>query len=53
MDTTKSIAELSEPEETSLRVEAEAAKALAWEMIEPGRFKPRRIRGSFHGADLG
>jgi hypothetical protein len=25
----------------------------AWEMIEPGRFQPRRTRGSFPGRDLG
>lgn len=25
----------------------------AWEMIEPGRYMPRRIRGSFPGRELG
>lgn len=25
----------------------------SWEMIEPGRFQPRRTRGSFPGRDLG
>ena len=25
----------------------------AWEEIEPGRFMPRRIRGSFRGRALG
>ena len=25
----------------------------AWEQIEPGRFMPRRIRGSFRGGKLG
>ena len=25
----------------------------AWEEIEPGRFQPRRIRGSFRGRALG
>ena len=25
----------------------------AWEEIEPGRFMPRRVRGSFPGAKLG
>jgi hypothetical protein len=24
-----------------------------WEEIEPGRYKPRRIRGSFRGRELG
>lgn len=50
MDTTKTSDEHADP---SFPVEAEEEKAVAWEMIEPGRFKPRRIRGSFHGADLG
>ena len=26
---------------------------LAWEEIEPGRFMPRRVRGSFQGGKLG
>jgi hypothetical protein len=25
----------------------------AWELIEPGRYMPRRIRGSFPGRELG
>jgi uroporphyrinogen-III decarboxylase len=25
----------------------------AWEMIEAGRYMPRRIRGSFRGRELG
>jgi len=25
----------------------------AWEEIEPGRFLPRRVRGSFRGGKLG
>ncbi len=25
----------------------------AWEEIEPGRFMPRRVRGSFQGGKLG
>jgi hypothetical protein len=27
--------------------------APAWEQIEPGRYMPRRIRGSFRGGKLG
>jgi hypothetical protein len=27
--------------------------APAWEQIEPGRYRPRRIRGSFPGRELG
>jgi hypothetical protein len=28
-------------------------KAPAWELIEPGRYMPRRIRGSCLGRELG
>ena len=31
----------------------ETAKILAWEMIENGRYRPRRIKGSLLGRDLG
>jgi hypothetical protein len=31
----------------------DAAKPPAWEMIENGRYRPRRIRGSFLGRELG
>jgi hypothetical protein len=30
-----------------------APEAVAWEMIETGRYMPRRIRGSFRGRELG
>jgi len=30
-----------------------AGSAPAWEQIEAGRYKPRRIRGSFPGRELG
>lgn len=30
-----------------------AAKVSAWEMIEIGRYMPRRVRGSFPGRELG
>jgi len=33
--------------------ETEAGPPLAWEMIENGRYMPRRIRGSFRGRELG
>jgi hypothetical protein len=29
------------------------ASVSAWEMIEAGRYMPRRIRGSFPGRELG
>jgi hypothetical protein len=31
----------------------EAEKPPAWEMIEKGRYRPRRIRGSLLGRELG
>jgi hypothetical protein len=33
--------------------EAEVDKPQAWEMIEKGRYQPRRIRGSLLGRELG
>jgi hypothetical protein len=33
--------------------EAPAENFPAWEMIEAGRYRPRRIRGSFPGRELG
>jgi len=33
--------------------ESLAELAPAWEQIENGRYMPRRIRGSFHGRELG
>jgi hypothetical protein len=30
-----------------------ASVVRAWEMIEPGRYMPRRTRGSFPGRELG
>jgi hypothetical protein len=30
-----------------------ADEVRAWEEIEPGRFMPRRVRGSFRGGKLG
>jgi len=32
---------------------AREAGIAAWEMIEAGRYMPRRIRGSFPGRELG
>jgi hypothetical protein len=32
---------------------AEETTVPAWEMIEAGRYMPRRIRGSFPGRELG
>jgi hypothetical protein len=41
-----------EPERTSLPEDA-AEKPQAWELIEVGRYRPRRIRGSCLGRELG
>jgi hypothetical protein len=34
-------------------VNLEPTSVSAWEEIEPGRFQPRRTRGSFPGRELG
>jgi hypothetical protein len=50
---------MSELEPTSDAQERAADTAIdsepiqAWEEIEPGRFMPRRVRGSFQGGKLG
>jgi hypothetical protein len=33
--------------------EAAAEDVPAWELLEAGRYMPRRIRGSFRGRELG
>jgi hypothetical protein len=33
--------------------DSDTADTPAWEMIEPGRYQPRRIRGSHRGRHLG
>lgn len=40
------------PTDAQERAATEAAEA-PWEEIEPGRFMPRRVRGSFRGRALG
>jgi hypothetical protein len=45
-----------EPETPSdIRLVPQAAEehVPAWEQIETGRYRPRRIRGSFRGRELG
>lgn len=32
---------------------ADVANLAAWELVDVGRFRPRRIRGSFRGRELG
>jgi hypothetical protein len=41
----------SEPGHVAQQAEVEDVQA--WEMIEPGRYRPRRIRGSLLGRELG
>ena len=33
--------------------ETESDNGPAWEMIDTGRYRPRRIRGSYRGRELG
>ena len=40
------------PTDAQERAASEATE-LPWEEIEPGRFMPRRVRGSFRGRALG
>jgi hypothetical protein len=40
------------PEESGL-ADVRRSDVPPWEMIAPGRYMPRRIRGSFHGRELG
>jgi hypothetical protein len=49
-----SIAESHEQgEPTPQTAEETAEQPPAWEMIEDGRYRPRRIRGSYQGRELG
>jgi hypothetical protein len=42
-----------EPKPTPQAISTTAEQLPAWEMIETGRYMPRRIRGSFPGRELG
>ncbi|HKI33301.1 MAG TPA: hypothetical protein VKA46_15720 [Gemmataceae bacterium] len=56
MDAERSCGAVGEPEGVSTPpspAEAVAEQPRAWEMIEHGRYMPRRIRGSCHGRELG
>jgi hypothetical protein len=41
------------PPTSSRRTPTDSGDLLAWQMIEQGRYMPRRIRGSFRGRELG
>jgi len=40
-------------EQFSVDTEAQTEEVKAWEMVDSGRYMPRRIRGSFPGRALG
>ena len=41
------------PEDSQQRAALLPTAEVPWEEIEPGRFMPRRVRGSFRGQALG
>jgi hypothetical protein len=46
--------ERTDPQETAANAPAVAeAEVAAWEQVEPGRYMPRRVRGSCRGLALG
>jgi hypothetical protein len=57
MDNTDELVERTNEQETlatrELIGEGTAQTPGAWEMIAPGRYMPRRVRGSCHGRELG
>jgi len=46
---------MDKPQEEIENIEGEKspAAATAWELVEAGRYRPRRIRGSCRGRELG
>ena len=53
MNTDKPPADPQEREPDQPADADEASAGPAWEQIEPGRFMPRRVRGSYRGGKLG
>lgn len=45
--------ELNGPNSPHFSLPVEQSDEEAWEQVEPGRFMPRRVRGSCHGRALG
>ena len=45
--------ELSGPNAAHFTLPTEGGELTAWEEVEPGRFLPRRVRGSCTGRALG
>lgn len=52
MESTQILGDRQEQEPDRLATDAPDAVS-AWSEIEPGRFMPRRIRGSYRGGKLG
>jgi hypothetical protein len=56
MNDWESTAEIERRSAESLRglpAEINADQIAAWELVDTGRYMPRRIRGSFRGRELG
>ena len=55
METNKSVypTENKNPELLGVPHNADAEAVSAWELVDTGRYRPRRIRGSFRGRELG
>jgi len=53
VDATKYPTDAPEAAMTPLPQGTEVEKPPAWELIETGRYRPRRIRGSLLGRELG
>ncbi len=53
MEKTKRLNDSGAPEMVALPQEVGEQNPLAWELIEKGRYRPRRIRGSLIGRELG
>ncbi|HEY2414652.1 MAG TPA: hypothetical protein VGI40_20565 [Pirellulaceae bacterium] len=45
--------ELGRPDGPQFSADVPAEEVAAWTEIDPGRFMPRRVRGSFQGRALG
>ena len=53
MKESRSDTDAAGPEATPIPPGALVERTPAWEMIEAGRYQPRRIRGSLLGRELG
>jgi hypothetical protein len=50
---TKGLSGDSQPPQRPALPEPEEERLQAWELVERGRYRPLRIRGSFPGRELG